>query len=47
MMAHTIESTFKLRVECAAMVFTGCGKKKKKCCKAYKKGDRCKKCPKR
>lgn len=22
-------------------------KKKKKCCKKYKKGDRCKKCPKR
>lgn len=28
-------------------VFTDCCKKKKECCKKYKKGKRCKKCPRR
>ncbi len=27
------------------IVFAECCKKKKNCCKSYKKGDRCKKCP--
>jgi len=30
---------------CPLAVFTDCCKKKKDCCKNFKKGDRCKKCP--
>ncbi len=30
---------------CPLTVFADCCKKKKDCCKSFKKGDRCKKCP--
>jgi hypothetical protein len=30
---------------CPLTVFADCCKKKKDCCKNFKKGDRCKKCP--
>lgn len=30
---------------CPLSVFLECSKKKKDCCKNFKKGDRCKKCP--
>lgn len=30
---------------CPLSVYADCCKKKKDCCKNFKKGDRCKKCP--
>jgi hypothetical protein len=31
--------------DCPLSLYSDCCKKKKKCCKKYKEGKRCKKCP--
>jgi hypothetical protein len=39
------EKPARLSFDCPLLPFIDCCKKKKECCKDYKKGDRCKKCP--
>ncbi|MGZ3883875.1 MAG: hypothetical protein ACXVP0_13920 [Bacteroidia bacterium] len=39
------EKTTKWQNNCPLMPFVELCRKHKKCCKEYKKGDRCKKCP--
>jgi hypothetical protein len=39
------EKPGKLTFDCPLLPFIECSKKHKDCCKNFKKGDRCKKCP--